>query len=219
MDKYKDMQCVFEANADEANAIAMSKYMKDNFDFYGIPAPVRKKLYKDFLKAEKKVQKIDWEFLDQCYEDEHREFQYLVYDYLLALKQYVNYEDIDKIKNYVITKPWWDTIDYLCKVIGAVELRDTKVKELMEVWSAHDNIWIKRTAIQHQLGLKERTDSILLAKIVLNSLGSDEFFVNKAIDWALREYSKIEPKWVQDFIDKYKDKMSPLTIKEASKYI
>jgi len=219
MDKYRAMKNVFEENADEENAIAMSKYMKDNFEFYGIPAPERKKLYNDLLKTEKRSRKIDWEFLDQCYEDDHREFQYLVYDYLLMLKQYVNFEDIEKIKTYVISKSWWDTIDFLCKVIGDIGLRDTKVKKLMEDWSVADNIWIKRTAIEHQLCLKDKTDSALLEKIILNCLGSDEFFINKAIGWALRDYSKVNPKWVQDFITKHRDRMSSLTIREASKYI
>ena len=89
----------------------------------------------------------------------------------------------------------------------------------MEDWSVSDNIWIKRTAIEHQFCLKDKTDSVLLEKIILNCLGSDEFFINKAIGWALRDYQKVNPKWVQDFITKHKDRMSSLTIREASKYI
>lgn len=219
MDKFINMKKIFEAAADEENAISMSKYMKDNFPFYGIVAPERKKLYQDFIKTEKKIKAIDWEFLDRCYEDEHREFQYLVYDYLLALKQYVTYEDISKIRVYVITKPWWDTIDFLCKVIGDVGLRDPRTQELMVEWSKDDNMWIKRTAIEHQLCLKDKTNPELLEKILLNSLGSDEFFINKAIGWALRDYSKIDPDWVSEFINNHKDRMSNLSIKEGSKYI
>lgn len=189
------------------------------FDFYGLPTPKRKEIYNEFIKNEKKTKKIDWEFLDKCYEDNHREFQYFVYDYLLAMKQYVSYEDITKIKNYIITKSWWDTIDFLCKVIGDVELRDSRVKKLMLEWSKNDNIWIKRTAIEHQLNLKDKTDYELLEKIIVNNFGTDEFFINKAIGWALREYSKTDQNWVKNFINKYKNQMSDLSIKEASKYI
>ena len=219
MDKYLEIKKIFESRENKENAVAMSKYMRNMFDFYGLPTPKRKEVYNDFIKAEKKTKKIDWEFLDKCYEDNHREFQYFVYDYLLAMKQYISYEDITKIKNYIITKSWWDTIDFLCKVIGDVELRDSRVKKLMLEWSKNDNIWIKRTAIEHQLNLKDKTDYELLEKIIVNNFGTDEFFINKAIGWALREYSKTDQKWVQNFINKYKNQMSDLSIKEASKHI
>ena len=219
MDKYLAIKKAFEMKADTIEAVKMSKYMKDKFKFYGIPAPERKRIYQDFMKEEKKSKDIDWLFLNQCYEDNNREFQYLVYDYLLAMKKYVAYEDMDKIKKYVINKSWWDTIDFLCKVIGAVGLRDNRIKDLMIEWSIDDNIWMKRTAIEHQLCLKEKTDIELLERIILNCLDSDEYFINKAIGWALRDYSKFNPDWVRNFIGKNQDKMSNLTIKEASKYI
>ena len=219
MNKYLEIREVFQIEENKQKALEMSKYMKNKFSFYGIATPKRKEIYKDFLKEEKKSKQIDWEFLDKCYEDEHREFQYLVSDYLLAMKKYVSYEDISKIKGYILAKPWWDTIDFLCKVIGNVGLNDARVKDLMISWSTDDNIWIKRTAIEHQLCLKEKTDTDLLEKILINSFGSDEFFINKAIGWALRDYSKTNPKWVQNFINTYKDKMNNLSIKEGSKYI
>lgn len=219
MYKYLEIKKLFESKEDKENAIAMSKYMRNMFDFYGLPTPKRKELYNNFIKNEKKSKIIDWNFLDKCYEDNHREFQYLVYDYLLSMKQYVAYEDIPKIKKYIVNKSWWDTIDFLCKVIGDVELRDLRVKDLMLKWSNDDNIWIKRTAIEHQLNLKDKTDCELLEKIIVNCFGTDEFFINKAIGWALREYSKTNPTWAKNFIDKYKNQMNNLSIKEASKYI
>ncbi len=219
MDKYLEIKKIFESREDKENAIAMSKYMRNMFDFYGLPTPERKDVYNDFIKSEKKTKVIDWKFLDKCYEDKHREFQYLVYDYLLTTKQYISFEDIPKIKNYITTKSWWDTIEFLCKVIGDIGLRDARVKELMIDWSKNENIWLKRTAIEHQLGLKDKTDTKLLEQIIINSFGSDEFFINKAIGWALRDYSKTDPKWVTNFINDYKDKMDKLSIKEASKYI
>lgn len=219
MDKYQEINELFEAHKDKENAKAMSKYMRDMFEFYGIAAPKRKKIYSEFIKREKKTKAIDWEFLDKCYEDNHREFQYLVYDYLLAMKKYITREDIKQIRKYIVTKSWWDTVDFLCKVIGSIELKDAKVKELMIKWSKEDNIWIKRAAIEHQLTLKDKTDNELLENIIKNCFGTDEFFVNKAIGWALRDYSKTNPKWVKNFIDKYKNEMNNLSIKEASKYI
>ena len=219
MDKYLEIKKIFESRKDSENAAAMSEYMRNLFDFYGLPAPKRREVYRDFIKSEKKVKMVDWEFLDKCYGDKHREFQYLVYDYLLATKQYVSFEDMPKIKNYITTKSWWDTIDFLCKVIGDVGLRDSRVKDLMIDWSESENIWLKRTAIEHQLGLKDKTDKELLEQIIVNCFGSDEFFVNKAIGWALRDYSKTNPEFVRGFINKYKNTMDSLSVKEASKYI
>ena len=111
MDKYLEIKKIFESREDKENAVAMSKYMRNMFDFYGLPTPKRKEVYNDFIKAEKKTKKIDWEFLDKCYEDNHREFQYLVYDYLLAMKQYVSYEDITKIKK--VTVPYDSKAKYV----------------------------------------------------------------------------------------------------------
>lgn len=219
MDKYEEIKAKFEAEEDRDHAVAMSKYMRDQFGFYGIGTPKRKAIYKYLIRAEKKGKRIDWDFLDKCYDDEHREFQYLVSDYLLALKQLVTFEDISKIEKYITTKSWWDTVDLLCKVIGDVGLRDTRVKKRMLDWSESGNIWIKRTAIEHQLSSKEKTDTELLEQIIVNCFGTDEFFINKAIGWALREYSKTNPEWVDNFIQRYKTQMSELSVKEGSKYI
>ena len=219
MDKFLEIKKRFESREDKENAIAMSKYMRDQFGFYGLPAPKRKEVYNDIIRADKKAKVVDWEFLDKCYDDTHREFQYLVYDYLLATKRYVSFEDIPRIKYYITTKSWWDTIDFLCKVIGDIGSRDPRVKDLMIDWSKNENVWLKRTAIEHQLGLKDRTDAELLEQIIANNFGSSEFFVNKAIGWALRDYSKTDPAFVKGFIKKHKDEMDALSIKEASKYI
>ena len=200
MSKYITIKQKFEENKNQEQAISMKKYMRNLFDFYGIQTPKRKAIYKDFLKEEKKNKKIDWNFLDECYNDSHREFQYLVYDYLLALNDYLTYDDIPKIKKYAKTKQWWDTIDFLDKVIGNIGLKDKKVDDLMLKWSKDEDFWLRRLAIDHQLG-------------------RDEFFINKAIGWSLRDYSKTNPKWVKDFIQKHKDQMNKLSIKEASKYI
>ena len=219
MDKYLEIKKLFEQNEDKENAIAMAKYMRNLFEFYGLATPKRKKLYKDFLKEEKKNKKVDWDFLNKCYLDSHREFQYLVSDYLITMNDYLTYDDIPKIKKYIKTKQWWDTVDFLDRVIGEIGLKDSRVDDLMLEWSCDNDFWVRRIAIDHQLCRKEKTNTELLEKILVNNFGSDEFFINKAIGWALRDYSKTNPLWVREFLSKYKDKMSNLSIKEASKYI
>jgi 3-methyladenine DNA glycosylase AlkD len=197
----------------------MAQYMRNQFKFYGLPAPMRKSVYKDFLKSEKLKKIIDWEFLDKCYQSDYREFQYIVMDYLANMQKYLKYEDIPKIKNYAKTKQWWDTIDGLDRIIGNIGLVDGRVDDLMIEWSEDKDFWIRRIAIDHQLLRKEKTNTDLLSKIICNNFGSEEFFINKAIGWSLREYSKCNPKWVKDFVEKYKDNMAKLSIKEATKYV
>ena len=216
---YKILKKQMESHADHLKANKMAAYMKNHFLFYGIPSPKRKALYKDFLKEEKTKKIVDWELLDQCFEDKHREFQYFACDYLVALAFYIPFEELDRIKAYIQKGNWWDTTDALDQVIGKIGLRDTRIKQAMILWSRSDELWIKRAAIDHQLLYKEKTDTQLLETILLNGLGSNEFFINKAIGWALRQYSKTNPRWVESFIKQHHTALSSLIIKEASKYL
>lgn len=219
MDSYLEIKKIFEGEADKENAEAMSKYMRNKFEFYGLPTSKRKELSKDFLKRAKKREEIDWSFLDKCFTDEHREFQYLAVDYLSVKNDYLTYEDIPAIRKYIQQKQWWDTIDFFDKVIGDIGLKDKRVDDLMLQWSTDEDFWIRRIAIDHQLLRKEKTNTQLLEQIIINNLGSSEFFINKAIGWSLRDYSKTNPDWVRDFINRYKERMDKLSVREASKYI
>lgn len=219
MEKIERISALFEANKDAQQASSMSRYMRDQFPFYGIPAPLRRKLYRPFLREEKKGRQIDWAFLDACMAAECREFQYLVYDYLLALNDFVIFADMPKLKCYAQTKPWWDTIDFLDQVIGNLSLRDERAKAVMREWAHADDIWLRRIAIDHQLGHKEKTDTALLEEIIASNLGSDEFFINKAIGWSLRDYARHDPDWVRAFLRRYSGQMSALSIREASRHL
>ena len=97
MDKYTKIKQLFEQNRDEENAVKMSQYMRNLFKFYGLPTPIRKSYYKDLLVEEKASNVIDWDFLDRCYEDDYREFQYLVIDYLITMQRYLTYDDVPRI--------------------------------------------------------------------------------------------------------------------------
>lgn len=213
------LQEKFLQNENPNKAQQMKKYLKDQFLFYGYQTPARRKLYAEDLKVEKKTKKIDWELLDQSWSEPHREMQYFVCDYLIAMKRYLTFSDMGHIEKYVRTKSWWDTIDSLIKPIGYLGLRDERVNDLMLKWSKADNIWIRRIAIEHQLLRKDQVNTELLAKIIKNNFDSDEFFINKAIGWALRDYSKTNPNWVKNFINKYSERLTPLSVKEGSKYL
>lgn len=219
IDKFEEIKKLFEQEASSKNAQSMAAYMKYNFEYYGIPTPSRRLIYKDFLKREKAGKTIDWDFLDKCFEDDHREFQYLATDYLNEMQNILTYEDVPKLFKYATTKSWWDTIDSLDRIIGRIGLKDKRIDDLMLEWSKHDNFWVRRLAIDHQLLRKEKTNTQLLEKIIVNNFGSDQFFINKAIGWSLRDYSKTDPEWVRSFVSKYQDKMDKVSLKEAKKYI
>lgn len=193
--------------------------MRNQFPFLGIQSVKRRELSKDFLREARKKQEVDWDFVHKCWEKDEREFQYVAIDYLKRMEKFLTAEDIPKLKNLALAKSWWDTIDALDKIIGGIALAYPEVTETLIKWSVDENIWLRRIAINHQRGRKEKTDTDLLEKIIVNNLGQTEFFINKAIGWSLREYSKVNPDWVRDFIEKYQEDLAPLSIREGSKYI
>ena len=203
----------------EEQAQKMSKYMLNKFEYIGIKTPERREIFKNFFKEYKNKEKIDWEFVNKCWENKYREFQYVAADYLKNMKDKLTINDIPKFKRLILEKSWWDTIDNLDMTIGALALKDSNVNKILLEWSLDENIWLRRIAIDHQLLRKEKTDIELLEKILKNNLGQTEFFINKAIGWALRDYSKTNPEWVKNFIEENKENMAKLSIKEASKYL
>lgn len=203
----------------EEQAQKMSKYMLNKFEYIGIKTPERRKIFKNFFKEYKNEEKIDWEFVNKCWENKYREFQYIAADYLKNMKDELTIDDIPKFKQLILKKSWWDTIDNLDMTIGALALKDSNVNKILLEWSIDENIWLRRIAIDHQLLRKEKTNTELLEKILKNNLGQAEFFINKSIGWALRDYSKTNPEWVKNFIEKNKEKMAKLSIREASKYL
>lgn len=219
MSKYELLQKKFEQKADSQKGQEMAAYMRNRFVFYGFQAKERKALYHDLIKEEKKQQVIDWELLHQAWADPHREMQYFVCDYLIALEKYLTFDDLIEIEKFVRSKQWWDTIDALIKPIGYLGLKDDRIDQVMLQWSQDPDFWVRRVAIEHQLLRKEKTKLALLQTILENNLDSSEFFINKAIGWALRDYSKTDPDWVRKFIAEHRDHLAKLSIKEGSKYL
>ena len=217
--KLLDLITDFEENRNELLAESMSKYIQDKFRFLGVRGATRTEIYKKYFPDARKTKTIDWDFVENCWNKEEREFQYVVVYYLKAMQKFLKREDISRLKYLIVTKSWWDTVDLLAKVVGSLVIRIEGYDQIMLEWSKDGNIWLKRVAILYQLSLKDKVDEIILDKILVNNLGDNEFFINKAVGWALRDYSKYNPEWVREFIKKNKDNMANLSIREASKYI
>jgi 3-methyladenine DNA glycosylase AlkD len=208
----------YRAAADPEKAARMGEYMRNQFPFIGIQAPERKKLSRDFFKTINKTE-ADWQFVLKCWQQPEREFQYLAIDYLTRIKKALTAGDIPNLRSITVQKSWWDTVDGLSAVIGNVALCYPEADDILLKWSMDENFWLRRIAIIHQLLRKEKTNLQLLERILVNNLGQTEFFINKAIGWSLRDYSKTNPDWVRNFIETHKNEMARLSIREAGKYI
>ena len=209
---------LLEENSDAEQAEKMASYMQNRFAFAGIPKPKLNDLIKPYLKETSK-QPLDWNFVFELWNTDFREAQYTALEYLKKHRRQVVPADIDNLKQLILQKSWWDTVDTIDSFVGDLVLKDGSLKETMLQWAVADNIWLHRVAIDFQQEYKLKTDEDLLERIILCNLGSDEFFINKAIGWSLRDYSKVRPEWVRDFLERYGEKMASLSRKEASKYL
>lgn len=209
----------FYANRDPQRAVGMAAYMKNQFSFLGIPRPDRSLLQKDFIKRARRDRKIDWQDIYRLWDLPEREFQYLALDYLVALKDKLQPADIYNLQTLILLKSWWDTVDKLAAIpVGSICLKHPEVvQNCLLPWADSDNIWLARTAILYQLKFKNNTDTDVLSLIIEQNSNSKEFFINKAIGWSLREYSKTNREWVRDFVNTHT--LAPLSVREASKYL
>ena len=212
-----ELKAKLNTGADRQKALEMSRYMRGQFPFLGIPREPLRKLAKDWVKAQDKS--VDWEVVNALWREDYREYQYIALDYLKARKKHFKAEDLDAFYKLITHKSWWDTVDELAKDVGRLVKKNKELKDDMVAWSLERPLWVRRVAIIHQLGFKKKTDTDLLARIILNNTESEAFFINKAIGWALRDYSKTDPDWVMAFLKKNQSRLSTLSIREAGKYL
>ena len=212
-------QSYFEAESNVENAQAMKKYMKNHFEFFGVKTPQRKIIVKKVLvELGLPEDEVFHAFCRKCFQQPQREFQYVVNDFGQRLIKKQAPEFIVLIEELIQIKSWWDSIDFLSpKLAGPLLI---KFPELIipttNKWIQSTNFWLQRAAILFQLNYREKTDADLLFQLVLAVKNTKEFFIQKAAGWALREYSKHNPKAIQDFIRKHPE-LPNLTIREASK--
>lgn len=215
----KPLEKLFKANADPERAPAMSKYMRNLFDYWGIMSPVRKELEKEFIgeyglpeiKDLKKIMKDLWAL-------PQREYQYAGLG--IAARTHKEWkQDLIPLFEYLIkTKSWWDTIDGIApSLAGKYFLKFGIDEEVTDKWINSDNFWFQRSAIIFQLKFKEQTDEKLLYRYIKKRAGENEFFVRKAIGWALREHARRNPESVRKFVAN--NPLKPLSVKEALKHI
>ncbi len=212
----------FEEHSDTDNAVAMEAYLKNLFPLYGIKAPIRKKIFKEVtnhFKAELTRENII-HIASLLYQKKHRELHYCAIELVdLFLKKKYKVDDIQFIQKLITTNSWWDSVDFIAKhILGNYLLQFTnQTSQVIQKFSTSEHMWLNRSAILFQLGYKAKTDSKLLFRLCDQHKSSDEFFIKKAIGWALREYSKVNPKAVGSYVATAS--LKPLSEKEALKRI
>ncbi len=211
---------LFLDNSNIKNAIPMKKYMKNKFEYFGIKKPERELLTRTFFK-DYGIPDIDIveNTILELWGLPQRELHYFA---LLVLDRSFKKYKADYIKLYeklITTNSWWDTVDSLAArlVANHFETFPDQIISVTSGWIASENIWLKRSALLFQLKYKDKTNTDLLKKYILKCLGSKEFFINKAIGWILREYSKTNSEWVVNFVET--TNLEPLSRREALKWL
>lgn len=212
-----------ETHENAVDAPIMKGYMRNQFEFLGLKKPARQALCKEFWsnRAKPSIEKELQPLVEALWESPYRELQYHALDLMHQSIKKLDATWLNLWEQLIVRKSWWDTVDYLApRLIGAILLKQPEfVKTYTEKWIESDNFWLQRTAIIFQLKHKNKTDAQLLFDYILGRANSTEFFVQKGSGWALREYSKINSKAVIQFTNDYQDLLSPLTYREARKWM
>lgn len=215
-----EIQKHFEPYADEEQSVAMAAYMKNKFRYLGIKAPLRKELLKDFIAAHGKPERKNLsDVIIGLWSLPQREYQYCAMEIAQRSLTKPLPDDILLITYMLEYKQWWDTVDFIASnLVGNIFSKLPEIRDgYFPAWVNADDMWLNRTAILFQLKYKNGTNTDLLESAINPHLNSKEFFHQKAIGWALRQYSKYNPDWVKQFISSHS--LSKLSVREASKYL
>ncbi len=210
----------FTELADAEKAKWMGAYMLNQFMFFGLQTPERRKLCKEHyrqypVKDLKELEAI----VKECFQLEQREFQYFGVELFSFHKKLWKPSSVKMMEYCLLQKSWWDSVDHIASEwLGLYfKLFPEQIEPVTAKWNHSKNRWLQRSSIMFQKAYKKNTDTALLSKYILNCKHSKEFFIQKAIGWALREYSKTDPKWVKTFVKQ--NKLAALSEREALKRI
>ncbi|MCW6010155.1 DNA alkylation repair protein [Micromonospora sp. CPCC 205371] len=200
---------------DPAKAAAMAAYMRGQFAFLGIQSPAQKALARAALAGLPRPAEDDLrDVAAACWALPEREYQYFACGWLRRHARVCSADFLATARELITTKSWWDTVDTLAAhLVGTLVSRHPALVSTMDEWSTDENLWLVRAAILHQLGYKEGTDAARLFRYCARQAGHRDFFVRKAIGWALREYARTNPEAVRSFVESHR--LTPLSSREA----
>lgn len=200
-------------------------YMKSPLPYYGVSLPAVKALLRPYLRGYRPASRSAWEATIRTLWDEttHREEWYAA----IAIGRHsraAEWRDpasLELWRHLIVTGAWWDVVDEIAgHLVGEVLQNHRPAAEgVIRAWARADDLWLRRTAVLSQHRHKTETDPLLLAEVILINADDASFWLRKAIGWALRDYSAIDPDWVRLFVEEHADQLSPLSKREALRRI
>ena len=210
------------AAANPDKAAPMPAYMKTDQPFYGVQKPARTEIFNEIIQQFAPEDREEYRTgVLALWRLPHREEQYLALGYARAFPSYVTLSSVPLYRRLIVEGAWWDFVDETAiQLVGRV-LRNQRSRMTPKVraWIDDGDMWLRRTSIISQIGHKDLTDEALLFDACSARLSETEFFIRKAIGWALRDYAKTSPDSVTEFVIARRDEMSGLSFREATKHL
>ncbi len=220
------IQAALRPLSNPQEAEPMRAYMLDQFAFLGIRATPRRQalrglLGKSALRAWRQSELLA--LAQALWRLPEREYRYVAVDVLAQHHQRLDVSALPQLLKWVQTEPWWDTVDGLASVVGDIVKQtlaaDPSAQKHMDACLTHPHLWVRRVAMLHQLGWKAQTDSARLFRYALTLAPEKDFFIRKAIGWALRDQARTQPDAVRAFLVEQAEQFSGLTRREAGKHL
>ena len=215
-----ELNAAFTSHGNTQKSVAMAAYMKNHFKFFGLQKNERSSLQKNFLLDCKQLEiEAVHTIVRQLWQMPERELQYTAMELLYGAKKKWNHSSLLLFEELVTTKSWWDSVDFIAaRMIGGYCSKEhQRFHQLFINYANSENLWLQRTAIIHQLFYKENTDTLLFETIFHCTKNNKDFFIQKAIGWALRQYAKTNPEFVKRFVEAHT--ITGLAKREALKNI
>jgi 3-methyladenine DNA glycosylase AlkD len=213
----------FAPHANASNAKHMAAYMKTDMPFFGIKKPMTGPIVREAIRAHPITTHKEYRAaVEALWSEPEREMKYAALSVARARRQFITMQSMPLYRRLIVEGAWWDFVDEVADhLVGRVLLLErAKAAPLMRRWIGDEkHMWLRRAAILCQLKHKKETDEAMLFDFCLRRAHEKEFFVRKAIGWALREYAYVNPAAVRAFISRHRTKLSPLTLREAAKHL
>lgn len=218
----ESLLATLHAHAHPTRAVAMAAYMRGQFSFLGIASVERRALSADWMRRKRSPAQVI-ALADQLLAQTPRECSYIATDLLRRHAKQLRVEDLAQLLAFAQRGAWWDVVDALVPTIAQLvrqHRKDTpRVLQAMDESLQHPDRWLRRVAILHQLGWRLDTDFARLSRDALHLAPEREFFIRKAIGWALRDYARWAPDTVRAFLLTHGQQFSPLSLREAGKHL
>jgi 3-methyladenine DNA glycosylase AlkD len=220
-----DVRARLRAAGDPVKAPAMQAYMKSPLPYHGVASPQARVIFREVLAVHPLPDRESWLATALALWDEatHREEWYAALA-VVRSSRYAAHRDTRALglyRHFLTTGAWWDVVDDVAiHLVGPLLIEDpNSVAPVLREWATDDNRWLRRTAVIAQVGAKDRTDTDLLSHVIEANLEDRDFFLRKAIGWALRQHARTDPDWVRAFVAAHDDRISKLSSREALKHL